>query len=88
MYGYLSEASSFGETEEVPGEYAEELAAECSRPLLNVEFDPDLSFDEKKRSTHLQQNRPHYERHAIPPSVTSAASGPPSSPGHPYRRRR
>jgi len=25
---------------------------------LNVEFDPDLSFDEKKRSLpHLQQNR-------------------------------
>src|SRR5437667_16086 len=48
MYGYLSEHHSFGETEEVAGEYAEELAAEMLATTLNVEFDPDLSFDEKK----------------------------------------
>src|SRR3989442_2111658 len=47
-YGYLSEHHSFGETEEVAGEYAEELAAEMLATTLNVEFDPDLSFDEKK----------------------------------------
>src|SRR6266436_3591261 len=40
MYGYLSEHHSFGETEEVAGEM---LAT-----TLNVEFDPDLSWDEKK----------------------------------------
>src|SRR5438876_2959145 len=44
MYGYLSEHHSFGETEEVAGEYAEELAAEMLATTLNVEFDPDLSF--------------------------------------------
>src|SRR5256885_5857260 len=48
MYGYLSEHHSFGETEEVAGQYAEELAAEMLATTLNVEFDPDLSFDEKK----------------------------------------
>ena len=48
QYGYLSEHHSFGETEEVAGEYAEELAAEMLATTLNVEFDPDLSFDEKK----------------------------------------
>lgn len=48
MYGYLSEHHSFGETEEIAGEYAEELAAEMLATTLNVEFDPDLSWDEKK----------------------------------------
>jgi arginine decarboxylase len=48
MFGYLSEHHSFGEPEEVAGEYAEELAAEMLATTLNVEFDPDLSWDEKK----------------------------------------
>jgi len=47
-YGYLSEHHSFGETDEQAGEYAEELAAEMLATTLNVEFDPDLSWDEKK----------------------------------------
>jgi arginine decarboxylase len=48
MYGYLSEHHSFGESEEIAGEYTEELAAEMLATTLNVEFDPDLSWDEKK----------------------------------------
>ncbi len=47
-YGYLSEHHSFGETDNVAGEYAEELAAEMLATTLNVEFDPDRSWDEKK----------------------------------------
>jgi arginine decarboxylase len=47
-YGYLSEHHSFGETEDQAGEYAEELAAEMLATTLNVEFDPDKSWDEKK----------------------------------------
>jgi arginine decarboxylase len=47
-FGYLSEHHSFGETEEVAGEYAEELAAEMLATTLGVEFDPDRSWDEKK----------------------------------------
>src|SRR5580704_13241841 len=47
-YGYLSEHHSFGETEEQAGEYAEELAAEMLATTLDVEFDPEKSWDEKK----------------------------------------
>ncbi len=47
-FGYLSEHHSFGETEEVSGEYAEELAAEMLATTLGVEFDSDQSWDEKK----------------------------------------
>jgi arginine decarboxylase len=47
-YGYLSEHHSFGETEEQCGEYAEELAAEMLATTLDVGFDPDKSWDEKK----------------------------------------
>ena len=47
-YGYLSEHHSFGETEEIAGDYAEELAAEMLATTLGVEFDPDRSWDEKK----------------------------------------
>ncbi len=47
-YGYLSEHHSFGEPDNIAGEYAEELAAEMLATTLNVEFDPDKSWDEKK----------------------------------------
>jgi arginine decarboxylase len=47
-YGYLSEHHSFGETDDLAGEYAEELAAEMLATTLDVEFDPDKSWDEKK----------------------------------------
>src|SRR5574337_842446 len=47
-YGYLSEHHSFGETDDVAGEYAEELAAEMLATTLDVDFDPDKSWDEKK----------------------------------------
>lgn len=47
-YGYLSEHHSFGETEEQAGDYAEELAAEMLATTLDVEFDPDKSWDVKK----------------------------------------
>src|SRR6202050_985248 len=47
-YGSLSEHHSFGEAEEQAGEYAEELAAEMLATTLDVEFDPDKSWDEKK----------------------------------------
>ena len=52
-YGYLSEHHSFGEPDNVAGEYAEELAAEMLATTLNVEFDPDKSWDEKKQIYRL-----------------------------------
>ena len=47
-YGYLSEHHSFGQTDQMAGEYAEELAAEMLATTLNVEFDTERSWDEKK----------------------------------------
>ena len=47
-YGYLSEHHSFGETDDQAGDYAEELAAVMLATTLNVEFDPDRSWDEKE----------------------------------------
>ncbi len=47
-YGYLSEHHSFGESEDAAGDYAEELAAEMLATTLDVDFDPDRSWDEKK----------------------------------------
>ena len=47
-YGYLSEHHSFGEKENVAGDYAEDLAAEMLATSQGVEFDPDRSWDEKR----------------------------------------
>ena len=47
-YGFLSEHHSFGEKEEVAGDYAEDLAAEMLATILGVSFDPDKSWDEKR----------------------------------------
>jgi|UniRef100_A0A7C6A8F8 arginine decarboxylase len=48
QYGYLSEYHSFGETDEKAGEYAEDLAAQMLATTLGVEFDPNVSYDERK----------------------------------------
>ena len=48
QYGYLSEHHAFGQTEQVAGEYAEDLAAWMLATILGVDFDPDLNYDEKK----------------------------------------
>jgi arginine decarboxylase len=52
-YGYLSEHHSFGQSDTQAGDYAEELAAEMLATTLNVEFDPDKSWDEKKEVYRL-----------------------------------
>ena len=64
-YGYLSEHHSFGETEDAAGEYAEELAAEMLATTLNVEFDPDRSWDEETDLPSVEQNCAHRQRHPI-----------------------
>jgi arginine decarboxylase len=48
QHGYLSEYSSFGETDQKSGDYAEDLAASMLATILGVEFDPDASYDTKK----------------------------------------
>src|SRR5438552_14558284 len=45
---YLSEHHSFGQTEEIAGDYAEKLAAEMLATTLGLEFDADQSWDEQK----------------------------------------
>lgn len=48
QYGYLSEHHAFGQTGEVAGEYAEDLAAWMLATILGAEdFDPDQDYDEK-----------------------------------------
>jgi arginine decarboxylase len=48
-FGYLSEHHAFGQSAEEAAEYAEDLAAEMLATVLGLEFDPDLSWDEKWR---------------------------------------
>lgn len=55
QYGYLSEHSSFGETESKAGEYAEDLAASMLATILGVEFDSDSSYDEKKEIWRISE---------------------------------
>ena len=65
LYGYLSEHHSFGESEEVAGDYAEELAAEMLATTLGLEFDPGQELGREERSLPpVQPDRPHPERHA------------------------
>lgn len=47
-YGYLSEHHSYGQKEDLAGDYAEDLAATMLATILGVEFDPDDSWDKKK----------------------------------------
>ncbi len=47
-YGYLSEHHSYGQTEKVAGDYAEDLAAGMLATTLGVELDYDKSYDERK----------------------------------------
>ncbi|OOP56153.1 MAG: arginine decarboxylase, pyruvoyl-dependent [Candidatus Brocadia carolinensis] len=47
-YGYLSEHHAFGETEEISGDYAEDLAATMLATTLGIEFDSEKNYDERK----------------------------------------
>jgi len=48
-YGYLSEHDSFGETDEVAGDYAEDLAATMLATTMGIPFDPETAWDERKQ---------------------------------------
>lgn len=49
MYGYISEHHSFGETERVAADYAEDLAASMLATTLGQDFDPEKSWNERKQ---------------------------------------
>jgi arginine decarboxylase len=68
-YGYLSEHHGFGQNEQKSGEYAEDLAAEMLATILGVEFDPDLSWDEKRNIWKISDKIVHTS------NVTQAAMG-------------
>lgn len=47
-YGYISEHHAFGQTEQVSGDYAEDLAASMLASTLGIAFDPDQAYDERR----------------------------------------
>jgi arginine decarboxylase len=49
QYGYLSEHHSFGQTDEVAGVYAEDLAATMLATTMGIAFDPETAWDERKK---------------------------------------
>ncbi len=48
-YGYLSEHHSFGQTDEVAGDYSEDLAATMLATTMGIQFDPETAWDERKQ---------------------------------------
>ena len=48
-YGYLSEHHSFGQTAEMAGNYAEDLAATMLATTMGIPFDSEQAWDEKKQ---------------------------------------
>jgi hypothetical protein len=81
LYGYLSEHHSFGESEDIAGDYAEELAAEMLATTLGLDFDPDKSWDVKtvvyRPSTQIVRTQ-NVTQTSI--GATRKGSGRPSSP--------
>ena len=49
QHGYLSEHRSFGEKDEVAGDYAEDLAASMLATTLGIEFNQDQAWDEREQ---------------------------------------
>lgn len=49
FHGYLSEYHSFGQTDEVAGDYAEDLAATMLATSMGISFDPQTAWDERKK---------------------------------------
>lgn len=48
-YGYLSEHCSFGQIDEVAGDYAEDLAATMLATTMGLKFDPETAWDKRKQ---------------------------------------
>ncbi len=49
QYGYLSEHHSFGQTDEVAGDYSEDLAATMLATTMGIQFNPETAWDERKQ---------------------------------------
>lgn len=48
-YGYLSEHHTYGQTDEVAGDYAEDLAATMLATTMGIQFDPEIAWREKEQ---------------------------------------
>ncbi|MEM3510897.1 MAG: pyruvoyl-dependent arginine decarboxylase, partial [Nitrososphaerales archaeon] len=48
LYGYLSEHSAYGQTQEKAGEYAEDLAASMLASTMGADFDIERSYDARR----------------------------------------
>ena len=68
-YGYLSEHHAYGQSAKVAGDYAEDLAAEMLATVLGVEFDADLSWDEKRHIWKIS------DKIVTSQNITMAATG-------------
>ncbi|MFN0152737.1 MAG: pyruvoyl-dependent arginine decarboxylase [bacterium] len=53
-YGYLSEHHSFGQTDRVAGDYAEDLAAGMLCTIMGIPFDAEKNWDQKKRQFRVK----------------------------------
>jgi len=82
-YGYLSEHHSFGQTDEIAGDYAEDLAALMLASTLGImDFDINASYDEKKEiwklsgkivKTRNKTQSARVDKHGLWTTVLSAA---------------
>lgn len=54
-YGYISEHHAYGQTDEVAGEYAEDLAATMLATTMGIEFDPEAAWDQKRQQFRMSQ---------------------------------
>jgi len=48
QYGYLSEHHGFGQTADIAGDYAEDLAATMLASTMGIPFDPNQAWDKRK----------------------------------------
>ena len=52
-FGYLSEHHAYGQSEQVAGDYAEDLAASMLATILDLPFDPDKAWNERREEWNL-----------------------------------
>lgn len=48
-YGYISEHHAYGQSEDIAGDYAEDLAATMLATTMGIQFDPDIAWQEKEQ---------------------------------------
>jgi len=69
VYGYISEHHSFGQTEHLAGDYAEDLAASMLASTLGLEFNEDVLWDERKEIWKL------HNKIVVTRNITQSALG-------------